>query len=200
MKKIARSDIIKASEERVFSYITNPTSELEHVPGATDVQDITGQGVGQRRDWLYKRLGVSLKGGSEVMVFVPFLIPVAVALILIVVWIYLVLTVRKKRINIFHDQMEPELAERRLKMLRVFLRVGGISLVVAIVSAILHNVVYMLFIHFSGEDFWERTGIGDEPVFFAIGLLAIFVWVISTVGSLVVFVKGRRKPTQVAVE
>ena len=65
---------------------------------------------------------------------------------------------------------------------------------VAIISAILHNVVFMLFIHFAGEDFWERIGWGDEVVFFIITLLAIFVWIIATIGSLVVFVLGRRKP------
>ena len=111
------------------------------------------------------------------------------------VWIYLAWMVRKKKNKIFHYQMEPESAERRLKTLKIFLRVGGISLVVGILSAVLHNVVYMLFIHFAGEDFWERTGIGDEPVFFIITILAIFVWIIATIGGLIVFILGRRKPT-----
>ena len=86
------------------------------------------------------------------------------------VWIYLAWGVRKKKTKIFHDKMEPGLAERRLKLLKVFLRVGWVSFVVAIISAILHNVVFMLFIHFAGEDFWERIGWGDEVVFFIITL------------------------------
>ena len=40
------------------------------------------------------------------------------------VWIYLVWMVRKKKANLFHDQMEPKLAERRLKMLKAFLLVA----------------------------------------------------------------------------
>ncbi len=109
------------------------------------------------------------------------------------VWIYLVWTVRKKKTNIFHDQMERKLAEKRLKMLKVSLRVGGISFVVGIISVILHNLVYMLFTHFAAEGFWERTSIGDEPVFFFIAVIAIFVWIIATICSLVIFISGRRK-------
>jgi len=123
----------------------------------------------------------------------PIFSTLGLALIPVGVWIYLVWMVREKKTKIFHDQMEPELAERRLKILKVFLRVGGISFVVAIVSAILHNVVYMLFIHFAGEDFWERTGMEDEPVFFWITLVAIAAWIIATIGSLVVFIIGQRK-------
>jgi len=97
------------------------------------------------------------------------------------VWIYLVWMVRKKKTGIFHDQMEPKLAERRLKWLKTFLLVGPISLAVGIVGAILHNVISAL----SGE---------EEAVFFFIALLAIFVWIIATVSGLVIFLIGRRKP------
>ena len=37
---------------------------------------------------------------------------------LIVVWVYLVWMVRKKKANLFHDQVEPKTAERRLKILK----------------------------------------------------------------------------------
>ncbi len=98
----------------------------------------------------------------------------------IVVWIYLVWMVRKEKTKIFHDQMEPELAERRLRRLKIFLRVGGISFVVGIVGVIGHNVIYGL------------TDV-EEPVFFTIGLLGLFVFFIATIGGLVIFLKGRRK-------
>ena len=71
MKRIERLVPIKAPVEKVFSYIVNPASELEYVPGATNVQDITGHGVGQRWGWTYKMLGVSFKGISEVIEFLP---------------------------------------------------------------------------------------------------------------------------------
>ncbi len=99
----------------------------------------------------------------------------------IVVWIYLVWMVRKEKTKIFYDQMEPELAERRLKRLKIFLRVGGISFVVGIVGVVGHNVVSALL---------EK----EEPVFFTIGLVGLFVFFIATIGSLVVFLRGRRKP------
>ena len=46
-------------------------------------------------------------------------------LALIGVWIYLVWMVWKKKISLFHDQMEPKSAERRYKMLKAFLWVAG---------------------------------------------------------------------------
>ena len=48
--------------------------------------------------------------------------------ILVRVWIFLVWMVWQKKTNIFHDQIEPKLAERRLKRLITFLLVAGISL------------------------------------------------------------------------
>ena len=98
----------------------------------------------------------------------------------IVVWIYLVWMVRKEKTKIFHDQMEPELAERRLRRLKIFLRVGGISFVVGIVGVIGHNVIYGL------------TEV-EESVFFTIALVGLFVFFIATIGGLVIFLKGRRK-------
>jgi hypothetical protein len=78
--------------------------------------------------------------------------------------------------------MEPELAERRLRRLKIFLRVGGISFVAGIVGVVVHNVIYGL------------TEV-EESVFLVIGVVGLFVFFISTIGGLVVFLKGRRKPT-----
>ena len=102
------------------------------------------------------------------------------AVVLIVVWIYLVWMVRKKKADLFHDQVEPKIAERRLKMLKIFLLVAGISFAVAIVGGIVHNALYGL------------SGI-EEPVFFTIALVALYVFVIATIGGLVIFLKGRRE-------
>ncbi len=104
----------------------------------------------------------------------------SVAVALIVVWIYLVWMVRKKKANLFHDQMEPKLAERRLKMLKTFLLVAGISLAVAIVGVVMHNVLYAL------------SEI-EEAVFFSIALVGIYVFATGTIGGLVIFLKGRRE-------
>ena len=99
---------------------------------------------------------------------------------LIVVWIYLVWMVRKKKTNIFHDQMEPKLAERRLKMLKAFLLVAGISFAAFIVGVILHNALYGLF---------EI----EELISFFIGISGLWAFIIATVGGLIIFLKGRRK-------
>ena len=71
MVKVERSIIINAPVEKVFSYISDPNSELESIPSITDIRDITGQGVGQRWGWSYKMFGVSLKGESEVIEYIP---------------------------------------------------------------------------------------------------------------------------------
>ena len=52
--------------------------------------------------------------------------------------------VRKKKANIFHNQMEPKLAERRYRRLKTFLLVAGISLAAGIVGAVVHNSLYGL--------------------------------------------------------
>jgi len=108
-------------------------------------------------------------------IIVTFLIPLAV-------WIYLVWMVRKKKISLFHDQMEPKLAERRLKRLKTFLLVAGISLAVCIVGVVVHNAIYGL------------SGV-EEPIFFTIGLCGLWAFFIATIGGLVIFLKGRRKTT-----
>ena len=107
-----------------------------------------------------------------------FLSPIAT--ILVGVWIFLVFMVWKKKTYLFHDQVEPKLAERRLKMLKAFLLVAGISFVVAIVGIILHNALYTL------------SGI-EEHVFFSIALLSLVPFAVGTIGGLVIFLKGRRK-------
>ena len=101
-----------------------------------------------------------------------------VAVILLFVWIYLVWKVRKERISLFNEQMEPESAERRYKMLKAFLLVGGISFAVFIVSVILHNVLYALLDE-------------EEPVSFFIALISVVPFFIGTVGGLVVFLRRR---------
>jgi hypothetical protein len=78
--------------------------------------------------------------------------------------------------------MEPKLAEKRLKRLKVFLLVVGISFAVGIVGIVMHNVMY------------AQTEI-EESVFFVIALVGLYVSIIATGSGLVIFLKGRRKPT-----
>jgi len=91
---------------------------------------------------------------------------------------------------LFYDRAQPRLGERGLKMLKIFLLVAGISLAVFIISIVLHNAIYGLFELWFGEDFWERTGVKDEPVFFTIALLSVVSFVVGVIGSLIMFIKG----------
>jgi hypothetical protein len=72
------------------------------------------------------------------------------------------------------------------KTLKKYLILTGASAVGIFVSMLLHNLVYGLFAQFFGEDFWQRTGLEDEPFFF---LLAIFIcpiaYLVGTIGSIV---------------
>ena len=91
---------------------------------------------------------------------------------------------------LFYDRVEPKLAEGRLKMLRVFVLITGISFGAFIISVFLHNAIYGLFIHFFGADFWERVGLEEEPVFFLIAIASALSFAVGIVGSLVLFIKG----------
>ena len=100
----------------------------------------------------------------------------------IAVWIYLAWMVWKKKTKIFDDQMEPKLAERRLKMLKASLLVAARSFVGGIVGVVMHNVLYGL----------TET---EEVVFFAIALSAIWLFTLATGGGLAIYLKGRQKTT-----
>ncbi len=96
------------------------------------------------------------------------------------VWIFLVLMVWKKKTNLFHDQMEPKLAERRLKRLKTFLLVAGMSFAM----------------------FWLNILVGillldlpeEEPISHSIAFFLAVLFVIATIGCLVIFLNGRQKP------
>ena len=98
------------------------------------------------------------------------------------VWIYLAWMVWKKKATIFHDQVEPELAERRFKRLKTFLRVAGISLVVVIGFSL--RTKYFI------PPAWE-----DPEALELIVFLFVALFIIATIGSLVILLKGRRKTT-----
>lgn len=117
------------------------------------------------------------------LILKPVLVPVGlVGIALIGVWIFLLWMVQnKKAINIF-EHMESESAENLLKRLKVLMVISGISLAAGIIGTILHNALYGL------------SEI-EEPVTFFIAIVGLFLFVIVTVISLVVFLIGRRRTT-----
>ena len=74
-------------------------------------------------------------------------------------------------------------------LLKIFLLTVGASLTGFPVFALLHNLVYGLFIHFFGADLWNG---GDEPFFF---ILAVFIcplgFIVGAIGSIVLAIRGR---------
>jgi len=78
-------------------------------------------------------------------------------------------------------------------LLKKFLLITGAAPIGVVVSVVLHNVFYGVFIHFFGADFWDRIGVGDEPVFFILALIVCpIAFLVGIVGSIILFKKGRR--------
>ncbi|MFC1702993.1 hypothetical protein ACFLZO_00835, partial [Patescibacteria group bacterium] len=66
---------------------------------------------------------------------------------------------------------------------RMYLLLTGLSAVGIFVSMILHNVIYGLSIVLFGDGFWDRIGMGDEPVFFFLAILVFPLAFIIGVGG-----------------
>ena len=79
------------------------------------------------------------------------------------------------------------------RLLKRFLLVTSSSAVGVFVSILLHGVVFGLFILIFGEDFWSRTGIGDEPFFFILGLMVCpIAYLVGTIGSMVLMFRKKK--------
>jgi hypothetical protein len=82
---------------------------------------------------------------------------------------------------------------------KVFFLMAGASAVAIPICALLHNVVYALFILWFGEGFWERHGT-DEPVFFILAMVVFpALFLVGTIGSIVFLAKDfkdRWQPTR----
>ena len=100
--------------------------------------------------------------------------------ILLGAWIYYVRMVWKKANSLFNEEMKPELAERHLKRLKIFLMVAGTLLAASIVGF----AVYIVLL--------EQYRI-DDSISFSIGIYGIMAFIIAVIGSLVTFLRGRRK-------
>ena len=82
--------------------------------------------------------------------------------------------------------------EKVAGLLRVFFLLTASSAVGVLVFMMLHNLVYGLFIHFFGADFWNG---GDEPVFFILALIVCPLgFLTGAVGSIVLRIKESVSP------
>jgi hypothetical protein len=72
---------------------------------------------------------------------------------------------------------------------KLFFLLAGASAAAIPICALLHNVVYGLFIWWFGDDFWGRHGT-DEPVFFILAVVVLpALFLIGSVGSVVSLVR-----------
>ena len=121
-------------------------------------------------------IGIIAGLGIVLMIFNPLIM----GILAIAFWIYLGVVVWKRK-SIFNEKLEPGLAEKRLKMLKTFLILSGISCLVSFAAIILHNVRS------------DLSGI-HESLYFIIAIIALYVLILLSAGGLVIFLKGQQKP------
>jgi carbon monoxide dehydrogenase subunit G len=62
---------IHAPIDRVFTYVDDPTTLVEWLPGMIEVRNVIGTGAGQQQEWKYKMAGLPLRGQAVVVEHVP---------------------------------------------------------------------------------------------------------------------------------
>jgi len=71
MVSVRKSVVISAPPDRVFDYVTEPSTMAEWLTKMVEVRDIVGTGEGQQYEWTYKYAGLLLRGQSVVVQHVP---------------------------------------------------------------------------------------------------------------------------------
>jgi hypothetical protein len=71
-----------------------------------------------------------------------------------------------------------------------FFILTGASAAGVLVSVLLHNLVYWLFAHFAGADFWNG---GDEPFFFTLATVVCPLgFLVGAVGTIIIGARSRK--------
>ncbi|MFH1462740.1 MAG: hypothetical protein ABIG08_03555 [bacterium] len=85
------------------------------------------------------------------------------------------------------------LKEKEEGKLKKFMLLTGISATGVFLSVLFHNLIYGYFIYFYGQDFWERVGLGDEPVFFLLALIVFpILFLIGVKGTIITLIKRKK--------
>jgi len=71
MVNVRKSIVISAPPDRVFDYVTEPSTMAEWLTKMVEVRDVVGTGEGQQYEWTYKYAGLLLRGQSVVVQHVP---------------------------------------------------------------------------------------------------------------------------------
>ncbi|MDD5622503.1 MAG: hypothetical protein PHQ09_04990 [Actinomycetota bacterium] len=78
------------------------------------------------------------------------------------------------------------------KTSKVFIILTGSGAAGTGISIVLHNLLFGLFIVLFGEGYWERIGIGDEPVFFILAtIICPLVLLVGIIGSIVLIARKK---------
>jgi len=86
-------------------------------------------------------------------------------------------------------------------LLKKFLLLTGFSLVGFFIFVLLHNLIYGLFIYLFGQNFWERTGIDDEPVFFILATIVCPIGLlVGLIGTIVLLIRKKREEKKLQKE
>jgi len=81
---------------------------------------------------------------------------------------------------------------RFTKISKVFLILTGSAAAGMGISIVLHNLVFGILIKLLGEGFWERTGIGDEPVFFILAtIICPLALLAGIIGSIILIARKK---------
>lgn len=77
--------------------------------------------------------------------------------------------------------------------LKKFLLLTGASATGILLSILLHNFVYGIFAYFFGPDFWDKIGLGDEPIFFFLTIIVCpAAFLIGVMGSALLLIKSTK--------
>lgn len=71
MTVVKKEVVVGAPVERVFAYVTEPTTLADWLPSMVGVQGVIGSGLGQQYEWTYKMAGLLLRGQSTVVELIP---------------------------------------------------------------------------------------------------------------------------------
>lgn len=75
---------------------------------------------------------------------------------------------------------------------RKFLILTASSATGVFLSILLHNFIYGIMTFLLGQDFWERTGLGDEPFFFILAVIVFpALFVVGMVGTIITLIKRK---------
>ena len=122
--------------------------------------------------------GILIVFGSVIMLLMAFPFGMIFSLAF---WIYLgVMLWKRKRIS--HEKIEPQLAAKHLKRLKTLFVVAILSFIIAIAGIVMHNIQSSL-------------SQSEEYLYFFIGIIPLYIFILLSVVGLVIFLKVRQKPS-----